>query len=68
VSSESSRQALGEEEVTREGSSSSFEIKFCFLASQSILCGLLLAKKTENYVVLLNNQSGYFLEAFLFRN
>jgi hypothetical protein len=33
VSSESSRQALVvEEEVTREGSSSSFEIKFCPLA------------------------------------
>jgi hypothetical protein len=33
VSSESSRQALVEEEVTRDGSSSSFEIKFCLLAS-----------------------------------
>jgi hypothetical protein len=48
VSSERSRQALVEEEVTREGSSSSFEIKFCFSASQSVLCGLLLARKTEN--------------------
>jgi len=32
VSSESSRQTLVEEEVTRDGSSSSFEIKFCPLA------------------------------------
>jgi hypothetical protein len=64
VSSESSRQALVEEEVTREGSSSSFKIKFSFLASQSALDNLLLNRKTKKHVILLNNHSGCFWKLY----
>jgi hypothetical protein len=64
VSSESSRQVLVEEEVTRVGSSSSFEIKFWFVAGQSAPANLLFARKARKYVTLLNNRSGYFWKLF----
>ena len=53
--------------VAREGSSSSFEIEFCFLANQQALETCNRPRKPKNRLFCLH-QSGYFLEGFLFNN